>query len=71
MFTEDCKSKGFAEDPEYVWVQPAATITITCSDPSVTDPPIVIEIPERKYTRETVSPAWLALHDAERKGASK
>ena len=67
MFDEDNRGKPFEADPEYVLIQPAVTITVTCSDPSVTDPPIVLEFPERKLTREQVSPAWLALHDAEQR----
>lgn len=56
-----------ADKSEFVFTRPAAQIVVTCSDPSVTDPPIVIELPALNLTREQVSPEWLAMHDAEQK----
>lgn len=51
-------------EPEFVVDTPAARITVTGPDGEVVQ---VIEIPERKYTRAEVSPAWLAAHDAEQR----
>jgi len=44
------------------YIRPAATIEITCTDGTHVQ---TIELPELKLTRDQVSPAWLAAHDAE------
>ena len=67
MFSEDCKSKGFADDPEYVFTRPATQIVVTGPDDEILQ---TIDLPELKLTREEVSPAWLAMHDAEQKEPS-
>jgi len=64
MFTEDCRSRDFRADPEYMFTRPATQIRITCTDQRVPDE-IVINLPELRVTREMCSPGWLAIHDAE------
>jgi hypothetical protein len=62
MFTEDCKSKGFADDPEYVFTRPATQIVVMGPDGEVLQ---TIDLPELRLTRDEVSPAWLDVRDAE------